>query len=219
MCLITGDGDCCHEIKRCLLLGRKAMTNLDSILKSRDITLLPKVCIVKAMVFPVIMYGYKSGTIKKAECWRTDAFELCCWRRLLKSPMDSKKIKLVHPKGDQFWIFGRTDAEAEPPILWPTDVKNWLTGKDPDTGEDWRHDKKGTTEDEMIGMVSPTRCTWVWASSRSWWRTGKPAVLQSMGLQRVRHDWVNRTVYGPGTMLITFFTRIVSLSPLNNPMS
>ena len=88
---ITPDSDCSHEIKRCLLLGRKAMTNLDSILKSRDITLPPKVCLVKAMVFPVVMYGYESWAIKKAECRRTDAFELCYWRRLLRVPWTARR--------------------------------------------------------------------------------------------------------------------------------
>ena len=98
------------------------MTNLDSLLKSRDITLLTKVCIVKAMVFAVVMYGCESWTIKKAEHWRTDAFELWCWRRLLESPLDTKDIKPVNPKGNQPWIFiGRIDAEAEAPILWPPD--------------------------------------------------------------------------------------------------
>ena len=122
---ITADGDCSHEIKRCLLLGRKAMTNLDSILKSRDITLPTEVPLVKAMVFPVVMYGCESWTIKKAECWKLDAFELWCWRRLLKGPLDCKEIKPVNPKGDQSWIFiGRTDAEVESPILWPPDAKN-----------------------------------------------------------------------------------------------
>ena len=97
---IPADGDCSHEIKRCLLLGRKAMTNLDSILKSRDITLSTKVHLVKAMVFPVVMYGWESWTIKKAEFQRIDALELWCWRRL-ESPLDCKKIKPVHPKGNQ----------------------------------------------------------------------------------------------------------------------
>ena len=120
---ITVDGDLSHEIKRCLLLGRKVMTNLDSILKSRDITLPTKVCI-KAMVFPVVMYGCESWTIKKAEHRRIDAFELWCWRRL-ESPLDFKEIQPVHPKGDQSWVFiGRTDAEAETPILWPPDAQN-----------------------------------------------------------------------------------------------
>ena len=98
---ITADGQCSHEIKRCLLLGRKAMTNLDSILKSRDITLPARVHLVKATVFPVVMYGCESWTIKKAEHRRTDAFELWCWRRLFESSLDSKEIKPVHPKGNQ----------------------------------------------------------------------------------------------------------------------
>ena len=100
------------------------MTNLDSILKSRDITLPTKVPLVKAMVFPVVMYGCENWTIKKAECRRIDAFELCCWIRL-ESPWDCKDLQPVHPKGDQSWVFtGRTDAEAETPILWPPDVKS-----------------------------------------------------------------------------------------------
>ena len=118
---ITADGDCSHEIKRHLLLRRKVMTNLDSIFKSRDITLPTKVCLVKAMVFPVVMYGCKSQTVKKAECQRIDAFELWCWRR----PLDCKEIQPVHSKGDQSWVFiGRTDAKAETPILWPPHVKS-----------------------------------------------------------------------------------------------
>ena len=121
---ITADGDCSHEIKRRLLLGRKVMPNLDSILKSRDITLSTKVRLVKAMVFPVVVYGCESLTIKKAEHRRIDAFELWCWRRLL-SPLDYKEIQPVHPKGDQSWVFiGRTDAEAETPILWPPHAKS-----------------------------------------------------------------------------------------------
>ena len=117
---ITVDGDCSHEIKRHLLLGRKAMTSLDSILKSRDITWPTKVYIVKVMVFPVVMYGCESWTIKKAESWRIDAFKLWCWGRLLR--VHSKEIKPVDPKGNQLWILiGRTDAEA--PIFWPSDVK------------------------------------------------------------------------------------------------
>ena len=148
---ITADGDCSHEIKRCLLLGRKAMTYLDSILKSRDTTLLTKVCLVKAMVFPAVMYVCESWTVKKAERRRIDAFELWCWRTL-ESPLDCKEIKPLNPKGNQSWIFiGRTDAEAETPILWPPDASNWLIGKDPDAGKDWRWEEKGTTEDEMIG--------------------------------------------------------------------
>ena len=143
----TADGDCSHEIKRCLLLGRKVMTNLGSILKGRDITMLTEVHLVKAMVFPVVMYGYESWTMKKAECWRINAFEVWCWRRLL-SPLDCKENNAVNCKGNQPWIFiGRTDAEA--PILWPPHVKSWLIGKDSDAGREWGQEEKGTTEDEM----------------------------------------------------------------------
>ena len=118
---ITANGDCSHEIKRCLLLGRKVMTYLDSLLKSRDITLPTKVRLVKAMVFPVVMYGCESWTVKKADCHRIDAFELWFWR----SPLDCKEIQPVHSKGNQSWVFfGRTDAKAETPILWPPHVKS-----------------------------------------------------------------------------------------------
>ena len=128
----------CHETKRHLLLGR------------RDITLLINVLLVKAMVFPVVMYGCKSWAIKKTEHWRIDAFELWYWRRL-ESPLDCK-IKPVNRKGNQSWIFiRRTDAEAETPVLWPPGVKNWLIWKDPDAGKDWRWEEKGTTEDEVVG--------------------------------------------------------------------
>ena len=121
---ITADGDCSHEIKRRLLLGRKVMTNLDSVFKNRDITLPTKVHLVKAMVFPVVMYGCESWTVKTAECRRIDAFELWCWGRLV-SPLDCKEIQSFHPKGDQSWVFiGRTDAEAETPILWPPHAKS-----------------------------------------------------------------------------------------------
>ena len=129
---ITADGDRSHEIKRRLRLGRKVMTNLDSVLKSRDITSPTKVRLVKAMVFPVVMYGWESWTIKKAEHQRIDAFELLLeksWRRLLEktleSPLDCKEIQPVHPKGDQSWVFiGRTGVEAETPILWPPHAKS-----------------------------------------------------------------------------------------------
>ena len=121
---ITTDGDCSHEIKKRLLLGRKVMTNLDSIFKSRDITLPTKVRPVKAMVFPVVMYGCESWTVKKAECQRIDAFELWCWRRL-ESPLDCKEIQPVHSEGDQPWdFFGRNDAKAETQVLWPPHAKS-----------------------------------------------------------------------------------------------
>ena len=144
---ITAVGDCSHEIKRRLLLGKKVMTNLDSILKSRDITLPTNVRLVKAMVFPVVVYGCESWTIKKAERWRIDAFEL---EKTLERPLDCKEIQPIHPKGDQSWVFiGRTDAEAETPILWPSDEKSWLIGKGPYAGKDWGQEEKGMTEDEM----------------------------------------------------------------------
>ena len=127
------------------------MTNLESIVKSRDVTLPTKVCLVKAMVLPVAMYGCESWTVKKSECWRIDAFELWCWRKL-ERPLDCKEIQPVHPKGNQFWIFiERTDAEAEAPILWPHDKKIWPIGKDPHAGKDWRWEEKQMTEDEMAG--------------------------------------------------------------------
>ena len=146
---ITADGDCSHEIKRRLLFGRKVMTNLDSIFKSRDITLPTKVRLCKVLVFLVVMYEYEFWTIKKAEHWRIDGFKLWCWKRLL-SPLDHKEIQLVNPKGNQSWIFtGRTDAETQ--ILWPPVVKNWLIGRDLDAGKGWRQEEKGMTEDEMVG--------------------------------------------------------------------
>ena len=117
----------------------------------------------------------------------------CFWtvvlEKTLESPLNCKEIQPVHPKGNQSWIFiGRTDAEAEAPILWPPDAKNWLIRKDPDAGKDWRQEEKGTTGWDGW-MASPTRWTWFHASSGSWWWTGKPGVLQSMGSQRVGHDW------------------------------
>ena len=124
---ITADGDCSHEIKSHLLLGRKVVTNLDSILKSRDITLSTKVCLVKAMVFPVVMYGCESWTIKKAESRRIDAFELWCWRRLFRVPWTARRSNqsFLHQIQHQSWVFiGRTDVEAETPILWPPDTKS-----------------------------------------------------------------------------------------------
>ena len=144
---ITAEIDWSHEIKRCLLLGRKAMTNLDSVLKSRDITLLTKVCIVKAIVFPVVMYGWESWTIKKAEHRRIDVFEMWCWRTFLRAPWTARS-KPVNPTGNQPWMFiGRTDVKV--PILWPPDVKSQLIGKDPNTGKGWGQEK-GTIEDERV---------------------------------------------------------------------
>ena len=148
---ITADGDCSHDIKRHLLLGRKAMTNLHSILQNRDITLLTKVCLVKTTGVSsryVWMWDldHKERWVLNNWCFWTVVLE-----KTLESPLDCKNIKPVHPKRSQSWIFfGRTEAEAETSILWPPDVKNWLTGKDSDAGKDWRQEEKGTTEDEMI---------------------------------------------------------------------
>ena len=134
-----------------LLLGGKVMTNLDSILKSRDITLSTKVCLVKAMVFPVVMYGCESWTIKKAEHWRIAAFELWCWRRLLRVPWTARRsnqsiLKEISPGCSLEGLMLKLKL-----ILGPLHVKSWLTGKDPDAGRDWGHEEKGTTEDEMAG--------------------------------------------------------------------
>ena len=181
---ITADGDCSCEIKRHLLFGRKAMINLDSILKSRDITLPTKVRLVKGMVFPVVMYGCESWTIKKAKHQRIDAFELWSWRRLLRVP----------------WTAGRSNQsilkEISPEYSWEGLMlklkllyfghffaKNWLIWKDPDAGKDWRWEEKGMTEDEMFGRHH-------WANSGSWWGTGNSGMLHSVGSQRVGHDWV-----------------------------
>ena len=136
---------------RHLLLGREVMPNLDSMLKSRDMTWPAKARLVKAMAFPMFMYGCESWIVKKAEDRRIDAFELWCWRRL-PSPLDCKEIQPVHPKGNQSWVFiGRTDAEAETPILCPPHVKSCLIGKHPDAGRNWGQEEMGTTEDEMAG--------------------------------------------------------------------
>ena len=149
---ITADGDCSHEIKRCLLLVRKVMTNLDSILKSRDVILPTKVHLVKPMDFLVVMYRCESWTIKKSLVPNNWCFWTVVLEKTLESPLDCKESQPVYPKGNQSWIFiGRTNAEAETLILWPPDTKNWLTGKDPDAGKDWRREEKGTTADEMVG--------------------------------------------------------------------
>ena len=147
---ITADGDCSHEIRRHLLLGRKVMTNLDSILKSRDTTLPTKVCLVKTMVLPVVMYGCESWTMKKTELWRIDVFELWCWRRLVRVLWTARRSNQLILKS-VLGVHGRTDVEAETPILWPPDVKGWLIWKDPDAGKDWGQEETGTTEDEMVG--------------------------------------------------------------------
>ena len=172
---ITADSDCSHEIKRCLLLGRKAMTHLDSILKSRDITLPPKVCLVKAMVFPVVMYGYESWAIKKAECRRIDAFELWCWpwtARRSNQSIWKKSVLNIHRK-DWCWSWNSNTLATWCKEL--THLKRpWC----------WERLKAGGEGDDRGWdgwMASPTRWTWVWVGSGSWRWTGKPGVLQSWG--------------------------------------
>ena len=177
---ITADGDCSHEIKRRLLLVIKVMINLDSILKSRDITLPTKVCLDKAMVFPVVMYGCESWTIKKAECWRIEAFELWCWRRLLRVPWTERRsnqsiLKEISPK---YSLEGLTKLKLQyfGHLIWRTDSfeKTLMLGKI----EGGR--RRGWQRMRWL-MASPTQWTWVWVNSRSWWWTGRPGVLQLMG--------------------------------------
>ena len=165
------------------------MTNLDNIFKSRDITLPTEVRLVKSMVFPVVIWMWEldceESCVPKNWCFWAVVLE-----ETLESPLDCKEIQSVNPEGNQSWIFiGRTDAEGEIPILWPPHAKSWLIWKDPDAGKDWRQEEKGKEWDGW--MASLTRWTWVWASSRSWWWTGRPGVPQSMGSQRVTHDWAN----------------------------
>ena len=173
------------------------MTNLDSMFKSRVITLPTKVRLVKTMVFPVITYGCESWTVKKAERWRIDAFELWCWRRLL-SPLDCKEIQPVHSEGDQPWdFFGRNDGKAETPVLWPPHAKSWVIGKD------WCWEGLGAGGEGDDGgwdgwMASLTRWKWVSVNSGSWWWTGRPGVLQFMGSQRVRYDWATDLIWYDG---------------------
>ena len=185
---ITADGDCSHEIKRRLLLGRKVMTNLDSILKSRH-DFANKGLYSQS-------YGFSNGQIWM---WELDCKESwgpknwCFWAVVLEktpeSPLDCKEIQPVHPKGDQSWVFiGRTDAEAETPILWPSDVKNWQTGKEPDPGKHWRQEEKGTTEDEVVGWHHQLDAH-EFEQAPGVGDAQESDVLQSMGSQRVRHDW------------------------------
>ena len=176
---ITTDGDCRHEIKRCLLLGRKAMTNLGSRLKSRDINNKGP---------SSHSYGFSSGHVWVWELDHKESWALknwCFWtvvlEKTLESPLDCREIQPVHPKGNQPWLFiGRTDAEPEIPILCPPDAKNQLIGKDPDDGKDWRQKKKGTTEDEIAHWHHQCNGR-VWVNSGRWWWAGRPGVLKSWG--------------------------------------
>ena len=168
------------------------MTNLDSILKSRDITFPTKFCLVRVMVFPVVMYGYESWTVKKAERWRIYTSVL---EKTLESPLDCKEIKPVNPKGNQFWIFtGRTDAEAETLIHWPPDSKNWLMGKDPDVGQDWGQKEKGMTEDEIVWWHHRLDGhEFEWALGVGDGQGSLCAVVH--GSQKVKHNWVTELIW------------------------
>ena len=186
--IITADGDCSHEIKRRLLLGRKAMTNLGNILKSRDITLPTNVHLIKAMVFPVVMYGYESWTIKKSECPRIDAFELWCWRRLLRIPQTARRpnqsiLKETSPGCSLEGLMLRLKLQYFGHLMRRVDSleKTLMLG-----GIGGRR-RRGRGWNGW--MASLTRWTWVWVNSGSWWWTGRPGVLRFMGSQRVRHDW------------------------------
>ena len=184
--------DCSHEIKRCLCLERKTRTNLDSILKSRNITLLTKVRLVKVMVFPVVMYGCESWTIKKAESRRTDAFELWSWIRFLRVPWTARRsnqsiLKEINPEYSLEGLMLKLKLQYFGHLMQRTDsLEKALIGMG------WERLKAGGEGDNRGWdgrMASLTQWTWVWASSGSWWWTGRPGLLQYMGLQRVGHDW------------------------------
>ena len=186
---ISPDGDCSHETKRHLLLGRKAMTNLDSILKNRNITLPTKVHLVKAMVFLVVMNGCESWTVKKSERWRNDAFELWCWRKLLRVPWNARRynqsiLKEISPEYSLEGLMLNLKLQYFGHLMWIVNHlrRPWC----------WERQRAGREEDdrEWDGqMASPTRWMWVWVNSGSWWWTGRPGMLQFMGPQRVGHDW------------------------------
>ena len=185
---ITADGDYSHEIKNRLLLGRKVMTNLDSTLKSRDITLPTKVCLVKAMVFPIVMYGCESWTVKKAEHWRIDAFELWCWRRFLRVPWTARKsnqsiLKDINSECSMEGLTVKLKLQYPAHLMGRADwlEKTLMVGK--------TEGRRRGRQRMRCWMASPPLWTWVWVNSGSWWWTGRPGVLQSMGLQRVGHDW------------------------------
>ena len=188
---ITADGDCSHEIKRRLLLGRNVMTNLESILKSRDITLPRKVCLVKAMVFPVVIVcmwklDCEEGWALKNWCFWTVVLE-----KTLESPLDCKEIQPVHPKGHQSWVFfGRNDAKAEISSTLATSCEELTHWKRLWCWEGLGAGGEGDDSGWDGWMASPTRWTWVWVNSGRWWWTGRPGVLRFMGSQRAGHDWV-----------------------------
>ena len=187
------------------------MSNLDSILKSRNITLPTKVCLVKAMVFPVVMYGCESWTIKKAERWGIDAFELWCWRRLLRVPWTARRFNQSFLKEISLNIHWKDSSEAETSILWPPDAKNWLIWKDPDARKDWRWKEKGTTEDGMVGGITDSM-DMSWVNCGIWWWTGRPGVLQSMGSQRAtKLNWTTKRIENQYDKMLTWIVPISHL--------
>ena len=186
---ITADGDCSHEVKRCLLLGKKAMTNLDSIFKSRDIPLPTKIRLIKTMVFPVVMYGCESWTIKKVEGQRIDAFELWCWRRLLRVLWTARRsnqsiLKEISPGCSLEGLMLKLKLQYFGHLMWRVDsLENILMLEG--LGAGGERDDRGWDG----WMTSLTRLTWVWVNSGSWWWTGRPGVVWFMRSQRVGHDW------------------------------
>ena len=180
---ITADDDCSHEIKT-LTPWKKSYDQPRQHIKKQRHYLPTKVRLVKAMFFPVVMYGSESWTIKKAEHGRIECFWTVVLEKTLESPLDCKEIKAFHPKGNQSWIFvGRTDFEAETPILWPADVKNWLIRKD--AGKDWSSRRRGWQKMRWLDGITD-QWTWVWASSGSWWQAAVHGVAKS---QTLLSDW------------------------------
>ena len=192
---ITADSDCNHEIRSCLFLGRKAMTNLDSVLKSRDITLPKKVRIIKIMVFPVVIYSCESWTVKKAECQWIDAFELWSWIRLLRVSWTARStqsiLRKINPKYSLALVF------------WSSDVNRWLIGKVPHAGKDCGQKEKRVSEDEMAGQYH--RCNeYELGNSGRCWGTGRPGMLQSMELKRIGHGCMTEQQYEKVLYLYTW---------------
>ena len=190
---ITANDDCSHEIKRRLLLGRKSISNLDSIFKSRDITFPTKVHLVKAVVFPVVMYGCESWTVKKAEHQRIDAFELWCWRRLLRVPWTARRsnrsiLQKIYPEYSLEALMLKLQYFGH--LMWKIESleKTLMLGKTEGR-------RRGDDRVWDGWMASPTQWTWIRASSKIWWWTVKPGMLQSTGSQRVEHDWATELNY------------------------